>query len=265
MDCKRALELMQAYFDNELGEKEKEKLEEHLRTCESCRREFLMQKRIIENLKLLPLEDVPESFNESLREKIAKLKKKRENRRKSFLAGILAASLLLMTMFLVHAFDINLGKYKGPSSDILQMAGAGSAEGKGLERKLPANVSRKITKIAYIDMEVSNLTEESEKIVKIVKGEGGHVESYSKKEREVKLTLKVKEESFERVISELKETGKFTKLQIATKEVEQPVNWATIDLLIKERNDFKPIVVIILGLLGVIFGAYKGYIYFKRR
>jgi hypothetical protein len=265
MDCKKALELMQAYFDNELGEGEKEELEEHLRSCESCRKEFLMQKRIIENLKLIPLEDVPGSFNESLREKIAKLKKKRENRRKSFLAGILAASLLLMTMFLVHVFDIGLEKYNRSSSDIIQMAGRESTEEKGIERKLPPYVLRGITKIAYIDVEVNNLNKKSEEIIMIVKEEGGKVENYTKEEGELKFTFKVKEERFERVISELKKTGKFTEFRISTKEVEQPNNWATVNLSIKEKKDFKPIVLVILSLLGVIFGAYKGYIYFKRR
>ncbi|MGB9780593.1 zf-HC2 domain-containing protein [Caldanaerobacter sp.] len=265
MDCKKALELMHAYFDNELAEGERVELEEHLKSCESCRREFLMQERIMENLKAFPVEELPAGFNESLHEKIATLKRKKGNRKKNFLAGILAASLLLMTMFLVYDFDVGLEKYKGSSSDIIQMAGTKSIEEKGIERKLPANVLRGITKIAYIDIEVNDLNKESEEIVKIVKEEGGSVESYTKEEGEVKFTFKVKEERFERIISELKNTGKFTKFQITTKEIEQPNNWATINLSIKKGKDFKPIVITILSLLGVIFGVYKGYIYFKRR
>ncbi|EGD49819.1 putative transmembrane anti-sigma factor, partial [Thermoanaerobacter ethanolicus JW 200] len=51
------------YIDGELDVAQKEELEKHIESCESCRKEYQLEKNIIESLKNMPPLELPEDFN----------------------------------------------------------------------------------------------------------------------------------------------------------------------------------------------------------
>ena len=64
MDCKWALDLFDAYLDNDLSPEERLHLEEHIRSCPTCAEELAFAQRINDTLRNLPEEKCPDSVIE---------------------------------------------------------------------------------------------------------------------------------------------------------------------------------------------------------
>src|SRR6056297_1459051 len=76
MNCRECKEKISLYIDNELTDKEAEEFEEHLKECDNCRVEFENTKYIIETVKNIPLEKLPEGYCEKLHDKLIENKSK---------------------------------------------------------------------------------------------------------------------------------------------------------------------------------------------
>jgi len=61
MSCKKMRWLFQAYLDKELSREEKERVENHLRNCESCRLDFSSLKSLIERLERVEVDTLSPS------------------------------------------------------------------------------------------------------------------------------------------------------------------------------------------------------------
>ena len=72
VDHSQATELFSAYWDRELGDAEKGALEEHLRSCLVCRREFQTFEKTVNAVATLDKQVAPPDFAEGVRGKIRK-------------------------------------------------------------------------------------------------------------------------------------------------------------------------------------------------
>ena len=70
MKCIEARELMNAYIDNTLSDKELASLERHLDSCESCTVEFEEFKYMVQLMGEIELKELPKGFEEELHEKL---------------------------------------------------------------------------------------------------------------------------------------------------------------------------------------------------
>jgi anti-sigma factor RsiW len=77
MDHAQATELFSAYWDEELGPDQVAALEEHLRSCVVCRREFQQFEQAVSALGSMHRMVAPSDFSAGVRQKIAKRSKGR--------------------------------------------------------------------------------------------------------------------------------------------------------------------------------------------
>lgn len=70
MNCSEVNELISLYIDNELNEKERADFEEHLQSCETCRREVEEITRLVQACGGIEEEELPEGFKEELHVKL---------------------------------------------------------------------------------------------------------------------------------------------------------------------------------------------------
>ena len=111
MECDKAKELLSAYLDGEVTEKERHLLEEHLDSCKSCRQEFEELRRIVGLVASLPKEAAPEGFAQRTVASLPapgtgapeRLRKFFLRPRWAFASGALAtAALILIAMSLLY-------------------------------------------------------------------------------------------------------------------------------------------------------------------
>ncbi|AEM78389.1 DUF4349 domain-containing protein [Thermoanaerobacter wiegelii] len=242
MDCKKVLKLIPQYIDGELDEAQKKEFETHLENCESCKKEYQLEKKIIENLKNMPPLELPEDFNKKIHEKLVYqkniLEKKKERLKKTLTVAVIAASFILMTVFVVNIFKFDKSsriESSAPLNNIKMTQSADLSKKEGInnevnmfsitgQRGLPAGTSRKITKNATISLEVEDVNVCYDKVFKLVKEAEGFIESsdetvFTDNTKRINLVLKVREDKFESVVSQIKEFGKVTALRIDSKDV----------------------------------------------
>lgn len=70
MRCEDYRELLWAYLEQELNEEETAKMQQHLGECADCRAEAEAQKEIMESLRSLPEEELPEGYHQELMQKL---------------------------------------------------------------------------------------------------------------------------------------------------------------------------------------------------
>ncbi len=111
MECDKAKELLSAYLDGEVTEKERHLLEEHLDSCKSCRQELEELRRIVGLVASLPKEAAPEGFAQRTVARLPapgigapeRLRKFFLRPRWAFASGALAtAALILIAMSLLY-------------------------------------------------------------------------------------------------------------------------------------------------------------------
>lgn len=71
MRCEDCRELLWAYLEQELNEEETAKTQQHLEACADCRGEAEAQKEIMESLRSLPEEELPEGYHQELMQKLS--------------------------------------------------------------------------------------------------------------------------------------------------------------------------------------------------
>lgn len=71
MRCEDCRELLWAYLEQELNEEETAKTQQHLEACADCRAEAEAQKEIMESLRSLPEEELPEGYHQELMQKLS--------------------------------------------------------------------------------------------------------------------------------------------------------------------------------------------------
>lgn len=81
-DCEKYTDMLSAYTDGELSEKERIELEKHIESCEECRSALEMYRMISENMAE-DSEDVPESFAAGVMDKIEAYEKGNTKRKRS--------------------------------------------------------------------------------------------------------------------------------------------------------------------------------------
>lgn len=137
MKCIEARELMNAYIDNTLSEKELQSLEKHLDSCESCTVEFEEFKYMVQLMGEIELKELPEGFEEELHDKlvmasgeIANQKHQNETTKSNHLISIFKNSfikkkyyryaaipaVLLLVIFAAKGFWPNLNMTKSDQS-----------------------------------------------------------------------------------------------------------------------------------------------------
>lgn len=71
MRCEDYRELLWAHLEQELNEEETAKMQQHLGECADCRAEAEAQKEIMESLRSLPEEELPEGYHQELMQKLS--------------------------------------------------------------------------------------------------------------------------------------------------------------------------------------------------
>lgn len=80
--CNEVKELFSAYIDNEIDEKDRKDLEEHVEACMDCKDELEYLKKIVSAVGSLEEVELPGDFKETLHEKLVNHKHKVENKNK---------------------------------------------------------------------------------------------------------------------------------------------------------------------------------------
>ncbi len=70
MKCNKIEKLIWGIFDKEANEDEKKIVEEHISTCESCRKIYDEVNHMLSSLRRIPLGDVPANFSQRLRSRL---------------------------------------------------------------------------------------------------------------------------------------------------------------------------------------------------
>lgn len=259
MDCSRALELMSLFIDGELNGKIESNLKQHINTCNSCKREYDIQKSIREILINMPPVELPADFNTRLHQKLTELEstlsvkqKFWQRSRGLFKAAVLAASFILVIAFAInmsngissHKIIENSGNTVKTTTQQSQYAlnantsnntikaeksqepktDAIKTAGGSSYRGLSPNYERKITKDATIAIETDNVDSCYDKILKMIGESNGYIESSSEatsndSTRMVNLVLKIPEDKFENSITYIKSLGNVTALRIGSNDV----------------------------------------------
>lgn len=80
MICKKIVELLPRFIENDFSSIEYDEIVRHLDECERCRKEYEAMKRLIDHLENMPLLNVPQSFKESVMKNIKEKKEKKNDR-----------------------------------------------------------------------------------------------------------------------------------------------------------------------------------------
>ena len=101
MKCELSEELLTGYFDNELSEKERMKVEKHLSRCRKCRHELEAFKKIDAYVKMATIEAPSQDFVSGLNEHIIKRIKKKRHLLSLRLFPILAPTFVGLLLVIV--------------------------------------------------------------------------------------------------------------------------------------------------------------------
>ena len=71
MNCKKIEELLNPYIDQELDAESTQTVEEHLKSCPSCREEYLKLKQVVSTLGSISPQPAPEILTQSIMTKIS--------------------------------------------------------------------------------------------------------------------------------------------------------------------------------------------------
>lgn len=107
MNCNEIKDLMSSYVDGELSENEKKLVEEHINSCDDCKKEIESYKQLIKIIKDLPEEEPPKGYCKRLHDKllnevpitkINKITKIIDNKKWVKYAGVAACLILVISV-----------------------------------------------------------------------------------------------------------------------------------------------------------------------
>lgn len=78
MICRKIVELLPRFIENDFTNEEYDEIARHLEKCERCRKEYEAMKTLIDRLESIPLLNVPKSFKESVMKNLEKMKDKKD-------------------------------------------------------------------------------------------------------------------------------------------------------------------------------------------
>ncbi len=102
-DCKDILDLIPLYIDNKLSEEDYLIVQNHINSCESCKKELEFMVSFTQKFRELPQIDISPDFHENLMEKAKKNLRNKELKRITYLrrggAGVAAAVVALFISY----------------------------------------------------------------------------------------------------------------------------------------------------------------------
>jgi anti-sigma factor RsiW len=66
MRCRKVLELLPQFIENDFSDEESREVMEHLSSCEGCRAEWEAMRKLVDRLEETPVVGVPPSFKEAV-------------------------------------------------------------------------------------------------------------------------------------------------------------------------------------------------------
>ncbi len=76
MNCKEFNDKLSLFIDDELNNEEKKQIEEHIKDCNNCRKQYVILKKIVDELNAVPQEQLPEGYCKNLHNKLKQVHKK---------------------------------------------------------------------------------------------------------------------------------------------------------------------------------------------
>ncbi|GEM_PF-3482730 len=99
MKCKNIKRLITTYFDEETDQREKEKINTHVKDCECCRRYFNEMEELLKDVREVPGSKAPENFLSRLRAKERTTYRNRVFWLKPALSSAVALAALVLFLF----------------------------------------------------------------------------------------------------------------------------------------------------------------------
>ena len=147
MSCEEIKKLLDEYITGELEESLQEKIREHIEGCPGCKREYEDLKNFKSELKSLS-EEVPQGFDEKLKDKIRKEKKTAFRWTNHFGAGMAAAVVLVCLIGLGYGMGhgtIVEDKINSVKNSTAQSAGIDESFDEGVEQAEETNRENRAT------------------------------------------------------------------------------------------------------------------------
>jgi predicted PP-loop superfamily ATPase len=66
MRCKKILELLPKFIENDFSDMESDEIKTHINSCGKCRKEYEAMKKLVDRLEEMPLVSVPTSFKDAV-------------------------------------------------------------------------------------------------------------------------------------------------------------------------------------------------------
>lgn len=120
MNCNEIKDMLPLYIDDELDDKEKKLVEEHIEKCENCKKELEEYKKIIYMLQNMTEEEPPKGYCKRLHEKLLKTKveKKISTRSRWIKYGSIAAAFVLVVSAIYATSNLRMGSMSKSESNV---------------------------------------------------------------------------------------------------------------------------------------------------
>ena len=120
MNCNEIKDMLPLYIDDELQDKERKLVEEHIEKCESCKKELEEYKKIIYMLQNMDEEEPPKGYCKKLHEKLLKTKveKKISIRSRWIKYGSIAATFVLVVTAIYTTSNLRMGSMNKSQSNV---------------------------------------------------------------------------------------------------------------------------------------------------
>lgn len=210
MKCDTAMNLMSAYIDKDLNEIDRLEFEKHISECSKCKEEYDILVDIVSHCNTCLESELPDGFSEELHLKLQNIKRPVRRFNIKWVAGIVAAFLVVAIGFGSGAFNNSImdqsvkteeianesqvasmpasapdiAYANGASKDQMKVTfsenragqeGFGGAMGMTMEKSKLSN--RKVIKNGYLSLEVSDFDLALNEITRITSESGGFVEN----------------------------------------------------------------------------------------
>lgn len=131
MECKKILEEMSSYLDNQVDEKEKVEIEKHIQSCVSCRKGLEELKLTLSQIHSLKKKEIPLYYHSQLMSKVSQLSEKRvpiwifnlnwQSVAAVFILGIIAGGGLFLTLSRQKQASFNNGNIAVEKTNITRI------------------------------------------------------------------------------------------------------------------------------------------------
>ncbi|SNX55124.1 DUF4349 domain-containing protein [Thermoanaerobacterium sp. RBIITD] len=248
MYCNEVKELINQYVDDELDEKNRRDVKEHINTCEDCKKDYNIISSIKEILSEMPPVTLPEDFSAKLHENLVKTESRLNVKRKlqkfkgkfgfDNMKWLKTATVIISVLFiLTFAYKLfgnvikNNDRISTHSLDQSVNKGLATGESKSsqsaksdINRGFNPSYERKITKDATISIETDNGEKCFNKILSLADQYKGYVENSSESDTSdnkkiINIILKIPANDFENVIANIKALGSVKAIRVGSNDI----------------------------------------------